>query len=235
VDAGKPARSILERDDLIIAPQWSPDGKRLVMGVGLFSSFLDFSFGNKKPVDAVNGGGQVAIINEDGSGFEMLTSGANNNAFPSFAPDGKRIVYRTLGPEGFGLRIMTLADRSVTKLTDGWDNFSLWSPRGDRIAFVRRDGIDFQVFTIRPDGTALKQLTRTKGNDAHLAWAPDGEHLLFTSSRMGFKDEALYVGAPQPYGEVFSMRPDGSGIEQLTDDQWEEGVPAWLPQKGVGR
>jgi hypothetical protein len=45
----------------------------------------------------------------------------------------------------------------------------------------------------------------------------------------------LYVGAPQPYGEVFSMRPDGSGIEQLTDDQWEEGVPAWLPQKGVGR
>ncbi len=26
------------------------------------------------------------------------------------------------------------------------------------------------------------------------------------------------------------MRADGSGIEQLTDDQWEEGVPAWLPQ-----
>jgi len=231
VDPGKPARSILERPELIIAPQWSPDAKRLVMGVGQFSAFLDFTVGNKKPADAVNGGGQVAIINDDGSGFEMLTSGANNNAFPSFAPDGKRIVYRTLGPEGFGLRIMNLADRSVTKLTDGWDNFSLWSPRGDRIAFVRRnDAGDFQIFTIRPDGSGLKQLSTTHGNDAHLAWSPDGEHLLFATSRMGFKDEALYTDAPQPYGEIFAMKADGTDIQQLTDNQWEEGGPAWLPE-----
>jgi len=73
-------------------------------------------------------------------------------------------------------------------------------------------------------------LSRTHGNDAHLAWSPDGTRLLFTSSRMGFKDEALYTGAPQPYGEIFVMRADGSGVEQLTDDQWEEGGPAWLPQ-----
>ena len=107
MEIGKPARSILERPDLIIAPQWSADGKQIVMGVGRFPSFLDFTAGNKKPVDAVNGGAQVAMLNDDGSGFKMLTSGANNNAFPSFAPDGKRIVYRTLGPEGQGLRIMT--------------------------------------------------------------------------------------------------------------------------------
>jgi hypothetical protein len=48
---------------------------------------------------------------------------------------------------------------------------------------------------------------------------------------MGFKDEALLIGAPQPYGEVFVMRYDGSEVEQLTDDQWEEGVPAWQPRK----
>ena len=52
----------------------------------------------------------------------------------------------------------------------------------------------------------MKQLTHTKGNEAHLAWSPDGERLLFTSSRMGFKDEAVLVGAPQPYGEIFVMR-----------------------------
>jgi Tol biopolymer transport system component len=46
---------------------------------------------------------------------------------------------------------------------------------------------------------------------------------------MGFKDEALLVGAPQPYGEIFVMRYDGSQVEQLTDDQWEEGGPAWQP------
>jgi TolB protein len=232
VETGKPDRSILERPDLIIAPQWSADGKRLVVGVGVFSSFLDFAVGNKKPVDAANGGAQVAMLNDDGSGFQLLTSGANNNAFPSFAPDGKHIVYRTAGPEGQGLRIMSLADRSISKLSSEWDNFPLWSPRGDKIAFVRRNPAgDFQIFTIHPDGSGLTQLSHTHGNDAHLAWSPDGSHLLFATSRMGFKDEALYTEAPQPYGEIFAMRPDGSDLQQLTDDQWEEGGPAWLPQK----
>ena len=44
-----------------------------------------------------------------------------------------------------------------------------------------------------------------------------------------FKDEALNTDSPQPYGEIFVMRDDGTGVEQLTDNQWEEGTPAWLP------
>jgi Tol biopolymer transport system component len=228
IDENKPAHAILHRDTLILAPQWSADNKQIVAGVGRFTGFLDFTVGNKKPSTPVNGGAQVAILNADGSGYRELTSGANNNAFASFAPDGARIVYRTLGPEGMGLRIMKLADKSVTKLTAAWDNFPLWSPKGDRIAFVRRMGQDFQIFTIKPDGSGEKQLTHVRGNHAHLAWLPDGEHLLFTSSMKGFKDEALYTGAPQPYGEIFLMRADGSGIEQLTDNQWEDGGPAWL-------
>jgi Tol biopolymer transport system component len=232
MEPGKPARTILERPDLILAPQWSADGKQIVVGVGLFSAFLDFTVGNKKPIDPVNGGAQVAMLNDDGSGFQLLTSGANNNAFPSFAPDGKHIVYRTAGPEGQGLRIMTIADRSVTKLTAEWDNFPLWSPSGDRIAFVRRnDAGDFQIFTVHPDGSGLTQLSRTHGNDAHLAWSPDGKRLLFATSRMGFKDEALYTEAPQPYGEIFVMAADGTHVQQLTDDQWEQGGPAWLPER----
>jgi Tol biopolymer transport system component len=139
-------------------------------------------------------------------------------------------VYRTAGPDGEGLRIMNLEDRSVTALTDGYDNFPAWSPRGDLIAFIRRIDGNFEVFTIRPDGKELKQLTRTKGNEAHLSWSPDGERILFTSSRMGFKDEVLLIGAPQPYGEIFVMRKDGTEVEQLTDDQWEEGGPAWQPR-----
>jgi Tol biopolymer transport system component len=215
---------------LILAPQWSPDGKQLVFGIGLFSAFLDFAIGEKKPFDPVNGGAQVGIMNVDGSGFQVVTSGPNNNAFPSFSPDGKYIVYRTMGASEQGLRIMNLEDRSTVQITTAWDNFPIWSPAGDRIAFIRKTGEDFQVFTIHPDGKNLKQLTDTHGIDAHLAWSPDGGRLLFTSSRKGFKDEALYTGGPQPYGEIFAMNSDGTNIEQLTDNQWEEGGPAWQPQ-----
>ncbi|HEY2751707.1 hypothetical protein [Phenylobacterium sp.] len=176
----------------------------------------------------------MAVLNNDGSGFRWLTSGANSNAFPSFAPDGGQIVFRTQGPEGQGLRILNLTDHSIRKLTDNWDNFPVWSPTGDRIAFVRRTGQDFQVLTIRPGGTTAKQLTHGTGNNAHLAWSPDGSHLLFTDSAKGFKDEAQYTGSPQPYGEIFLMCADGGGLEQLTDDQWEEGVPPGCPPRYRG-
>jgi len=45
----------------------------------------------------------------------------------------------------------------------------------------------------------------------------------------GFKDEGTYSDAPQPHGELFVMRADGTQLEQLTDNQWEDGTPAWQP------
>jgi TolB protein len=232
-DSAGNSRTLLHQAGLILAPQWSADGKQVIFGVGQFTAFLDFDSGEKKPIDPVNGGAQVGIVNADGSNFHIITAGPNNNAFPSFAPDGKHIVYRTAGPGEDGLRIMNFEDKSIVKLTNEWDNFPIWSPPGDQIAFVRRVGKDFAVFTIHSDGTGLKQLTHIHGNEAHLAWSPDGKRLLFTSSRMGFKDEALYTGAPQPYGEIFVMDADGSHVQQLTDNQWEEGAPAWQSHSGA--
>lgn len=223
IDEGKPAKAILTDKKFFLAPSWSPDGKRIAMGVGFFPGF-------SHPMGPVNGAAQVGMVNADGSGFHLVTSGANSNAFPSFAPDGKHLVYRTEGPDGQGLRIIDLEDHSVKVLTNGYDNFPIWSPRGDLIAFMRQIGGFFQILTIHPDGTGLKQLTHTIGNEAHMAWSPDGERMLFTSSRMGFKDEVLYENNPQPYGEIFVMRYDGTDVEQLTDDQWEEGTPAWQPK-----
>lgn len=74
-----------------------------------------------------------------------------------------------------------------------------------------------------------------KGNQAHMAWSPDGERILFTDSRMGFKDEVLNEDNPQPYGAIFLMRCDGTDVEQLTDNQWEEGTPAWQPNAGCAQ
>jgi TolB protein len=195
---------------------WSPQGDAILFGLGQY-------FRNRAQ------GAQVAIINPDGSGLRGITSGANNNGFPSYAPDGKRFVYRTFGPEGQGLRIMTLEDGHVTKLTEDYDTFPKWSPRGDMILFVRRLEGSFVIFTIAPDGKRLKRLTGPGSDDSHATWSPDGEWIALSSARMGFKDEALNTDSPQPYGEIFVMRHDGTRVEQLTDNQWEEGTPAWLP------
>ena len=221
-EAGSSEARVLfeEQGKSAMAAQWSPDGNDVIFGWGTF--FV-----------ARARGAQVAMIQADGTGFRELTTGANNNGFPSYSPDGKQIVFRTLGPEGQGLRVMNLDDGSVRTLTDGYDNFPLWSPRGDRIAFTRQHEGDFELFTIRPDGSDLQQVTSAPGNEAHCAWSPDGEWIIFSSSRMGFKDEAIYTDSPQPYGELFLMRYDGSDVRQLTDNQWEDATPAWEP--GVGQ
>jgi TolB protein len=231
MEGDRPAKPLVQsKDELILGPQWSPKGDAIVFGIGKFAAFLDFAIGAKKPVDPVNGGAQVAIVKADGTGLRKVTSGANNNGFAAYSPDGQRIVYRTMGPEGDGLRIMNLEDKKVSTLTSDYDNFPVWSPRGDLIAFVRRVDGDFEVFTVRPDGKDVRRLTHAKGNEAHLAWSPDGEKILFSSTRMGFKDEVIYTYAPQPYGELFAMRFDGTQVEQLTDNQWEDAGPAWQPR-----
>jgi Tol biopolymer transport system component len=214
----------------VLGPQWSPAGDRILFGVGTYQVFFN-GFANRimSHDQRVEGGAQLAIINPDGSGFREITKGANNNGFPSMSPDGKRMVYRTFGPDGEGLRIMNIDTGAVTTLTTGYDNFPIWSPLGDRIVFSRVVNGDYEVYTIAADGTGVKRLTATIGNDAHQGWSPDGTHIVFASSRMGFKDEGAYTDAPQPYGELFVMRADGTGLEQLTDNQWEEGTPAWRP------
>lgn len=220
-----------DKERNLLAPQWSPKDDKIIFSVGTFGAFFQgFHQIFLKPEDRVNGGAQVAVIDADGKGFEELTSGSANSAFPSFSPDGRRFVYRVFEKDGYGLRIMDLDTKAVTALTHEYDNFPLWSPRGDLIMFARLVDEAYEIYTIKPDGTDLKRLTYTHGNDAHETWSPDGELIAFASSRMGFKDEGVYTDAPQPYGDLFVMRKDGTHVEQLTDNQWEEGTPAWQPE-----
>ena len=109
------------------------------------------------------------------------------------------------------------------------DTFPSWSSRGDWISFTGRRGGDYEIYVIHPDGTALKRLTRSPGNDAHASFSPDGEWIAFATARGGFKDEAmLQQGNFQPYGEIGVMRANGSDFHLLTDDAIEEGVPTWV-------
>jgi len=156
-----------------------------------------------------------------------------NCGFPSYSADGKRIVYRVWDAKEKGLRIIDIADRKVQVLTSEADNLPDWSPDGSRIVFTRRvDAVNFDIFTIRPDGTDLHRLTTSEANDGHAVWTADGKHILWNSGAYGFRDEApLYDNTFQPYGQNWIMNADGSGKRLITDSPWEDSMPLYIPAK----
>lgn len=200
------------------SPSWSPDSQTIVFGYG---GFLQ---GRRQPA-------KLMLVRRDGSNVTELTDGVPNAGFPSFAPDGRHVVYRVWGSDAQGLRILDLSDKSVKVLTTDYDNLPSWSPDGERIVFTRRhSGFNFDIFTIRPDGGDLRQLTTSPANDAHAVWTDDGRRIMWNSGMYGWREEAaLYDQTFQPYGQIFMMNADGSDKRQLTDSLWEDAMPRFVP------
>ena len=96
----------------------------------------------------------------------------------------------------------------------------------ERIVFAsKRDG-DFEIYSMRPDGSELRQLTRNEAHgrfeadDAEPAWSPDGRRIVFTSSRD-------HPGDGQESWELYVMNADGSEQRRLTDNGGADLSPAW--------
>ncbi len=222
-DRGSDKRTLFQREGFsAYSAVWSPSGDEIALSVGRYFRAPGLP------------SAQIALIKPDGSNFRLVVDDKVNNGFPTWSRDGSRLVFK----RGKQLVTMSLADRAITPLTDGahYDNFPQWSPTSDLIMFTSdRDG-DFELYTIRPDGTDRRRLTNVRGNDAHSSWCSDGNWIVFSSARHGYKDEmALYDGVPQPYGEIFAMRADGSDVRQLTDNKWEDASAACRPIGPAGR
>jgi Tol biopolymer transport system component len=208
-------------------PTWSPDRQWVAFGVG------DWFFTRGM------GPGRIMRIKTDGSMNgkpEVLTDGSINAGFPSYSPDGKKIVYRVWSPKVQGLRIIDLDTHADTALTTEPDNLPGWSPDGSKIVFTRKEvnpadpnKFHYDVYTIHPDGTGLTRLTTPGANQGHAVWTYDGR-IAYSSGVYGFRDElALYDNSFQPDGQNWVMNADGSDQHPITDTLWEEAMPLYIP------
>jgi dipeptidyl aminopeptidase/acylaminoacyl peptidase len=106
---------------------------------------------------------------------------------PQISPDGKHILFARSHIDKMNDRsrsslwIVDVNGEHLRELTYGnWSDFSpLWSPDGQRIAFLSdRDGT-VQVHVLRLDTRETAQLTHVEHTPAGLRWSPDGETLAF--------------------------------------------------------
>jgi TolB protein len=144
--------------------------------------------------------------------------------YPSLSPDGRTLVFHS-NRSGRQAIWAAGADGGHPRLVyDGGNEGDdpgtpVWSPDGARIAFGMRprgatDPNESEVYTMRPDGTGLRRLTRTPGDDSHPHWSSDGRRIFFNSARA---TPDLAADWSRQWIDIYSMAADGSDVRRHTD------------------
>ncbi|MFF4350157.1 amidohydrolase family protein [Streptomyces sp. NPDC001530] len=106
------------------------------------------------------------------------------------------------------------------------------SPDGKLIAFCAYRGGGFHVWTMRPDGSDVRQRTDGPWDDRGPAWSPDGTRIAFASERGGdpvagspYRIHVLDLGS----GELTRVTGLSGQDGPLQDGSWEDFDPTWSP------
>jgi Tol biopolymer transport system component len=184
----------------------------------------------------ISRGGQVWSINDDGTGAAQLTF-TELNDMPSWAPDGKRVLYSAQGSAP-GIYSMNADGTAVTRITIPPAGAVDLQPvaLGKRVAFRRDNGVTRTIYAVNIDGTGLIQLTRGP-LDAEFGASPKGDKIAFasgTEASFGFDIYLLNVVtggitqltySPTIYKAGISFSPDG---KQIAFTRADPGVPEMI-------
>jgi TolB protein len=200
--AAKSSRVIFTADQVWEAPNWSPDGKWLL----------------------VNSGAKLYRLSPDGGEPQRLGVGdeyrCNNDKAWSW--DGKLLGFSASMAGGRGSQVFVAgADGGSPKLLTpaAPSYFHGWSPDNKWLAFVgQRDGKTFHLFRVPVGGGPEEQLTSAGDYDDGPEYSPDGKWVYFNSVRSGGWD-------------VWRIPSSGgdSKAERITSDDLEDWFPHISP------
>lgn len=200
--ASKTSREVYVGDGVWEAPNWSRDGRTLL----------------------VNSGGRLYTLPADGSAAPAplaLDPSYRCNNDHDWSADGTKLAFSASSPTSQQSQVYVAnADGSNPRLVVSapLSYFHGWSPDGKYLAFVgRRDGKQFDLYRIPVDGGTEQQLTSNTAHDDGTDYSRDGAWIYFNSERGGGND-------------IWRMPADGAGpndarAQRITSDDWED----WFP------
>lgn len=197
---------ILSADEIIEAPNWTPDGKTLVF----------------------NAGGEIWRIEIDGTGLKRIETGAirNLNNDHVLSPDGQTIYMSDNDGHLYAVGIEGGEPRRVSNVHATPHHYYLHgiSPDGSTLTYVAVESPHgtrrINMFSIPTAGGPDTRLSDVDYPNDGPEYSPDGNWIYFSSERT----------ASQPgHANCYRMRPNGTGIEQLTFDERVNWFPHIAP------
>jgi WD40 repeat protein len=165
-----------------------------------------------------DGNWDVYIAKADGSDPLQLTDHPRDDSFPSWSPDGRKILFHSDRNGNYDIFVVNYDGTGLTQLTTNTtaDTFPVWSPDGRRIAYQsRRDG-NKEIFIMDADGSNQTQLTFSISEESWPTFSPDGSQLAYISDRDGNQ-------------EIYLLGIDSGQEQRLTYTDGHEAFPAWWP------
>ncbi len=178
-------------------PAWSPDGTKIA-----FTSSRD-------------GNSEIYVMNVDGSALRRITNHPAIDSTPTWSPTGQQLAFTSdrsgspqiyiVGVDGLGLQRIT---------NESYCDRATWSVTPfNEIAYTCRQGggYDIKVYDVATGN--VRQVTFGEGSNESPAFAPNGRHLAFTSTRNGKT-------------QIFTIARDGKDLRQITNSG-NNRFPSW--------
>ncbi len=197
---------IYEKNGRFEAPNWMPDGKRLMINMDGLLYTIPTEGGELAKVNT----GTVTKLNND----HVISSNGKMIAISSSLegrPGGGSAVY-VLPIEGGEPKLLT---EETPSYLHGW------APNNKEVVYVatRSDNPTYDIYKKSIDGKGKEVMLTNTGKGEHVdgcEYSPDGKYIYYNGSQSGTM-------------QLWRMKPDGTGHEQITFDQYNNWFPHISP------
>jgi TolB protein len=195
-------------------PMWSPDGKKIV-----FTSARDFQS---------NLGHEIYVADQYGRNQINLSKNAANDKNPAWSPDGKKIIFTSDRNGKWNIYTMDSNggnQQLFYKSGSGICSCPVYSPNGEKVAFVLRKKEDTELCVINSDGAKINQILTIKTSDHLLetensycapSWSQDSKKII-----LHFIKNGLY--------EFYAVDTSGQTMNKITSGDANGIGPVWAP------